>query len=60
MVCEKTERRERLDLSLNGEILEEIEYFKYLESIVSKNDGFVEEGISRVNDGAKISGAMSR
>ena len=29
MVCGKTERRECLDLSLNGEIMEELDSFKY-------------------------------
>ena len=37
-------------MSLNGEILEEVDYFKYLGAIVSKK--------SKV--GAKVSGAMSR
>ena len=32
---------ENLDLSLNGEILEEIDSFKYLGSVVSKNGGVV-------------------
>ena len=33
MVCAKTERRGRLNLSLNGEMLEEVDPFKYLGSI---------------------------
>ena len=32
MVCAKTERRDRLNLSLNGEMLEEVDSFKYRES----------------------------
>ena len=55
MVC-----RESLDLNLNGEILEEVDSFKYLGSIVSKNGGVVEDMMGRVNEGAKASGAMSR
>ena len=38
-----TERREHLDLSLNGEILEEVDSFKYLGSILSKNGSVVED-----------------
>ena len=34
MVQGRTERRGRLDLSLNGEILEEFNFFKYLGSVV--------------------------
>ena len=60
MVCRRTERGRNLDLSLNGEILEEVDSFKYLGSILSKNGGVVEDMISRVNEGAKVSGALSR
>ena len=60
MVCEKTERRERFDLSLNGETMEELDSFKYLGSIVSKNGDDVEDVMSRVNKRAKVSGAMNR
>ena len=60
MVCGRTERGGNLDLSLNGEMLEEVDSFKYLGSIVSKNGGVVEDVISRVNEGAKVSGALSR
>ena len=37
MVCGRTERGERLEWSLNGEIQEEVDSFKYLGSIVIKN-----------------------
>ena len=60
MVCGKVERRERLNLRLNEEILEEVDSFRYLGSIVSKNGGVSEDVISRVNEGAKVSGAMNR
>ena len=53
-MCGKTGRRERLNLILNGEILEEVDSFNYLGSIVCKNDGVVENVISRVNEGAKV------
>ena len=45
MVCAKTERRGRLNLSLNGEMLEEVDPFKYLVSIIRKNGGVVEDVI---------------
>ena len=37
MVCAKTERRDRLNLSLNVDMLEEVNSFKYLGSIIGKN-----------------------
>ena len=49
-----------MDLSLNGEMLEKVDLFKYLGSIVSKNGGVVDDMISRVNEGAKVFGALSR
>ena len=49
-----------MDLSLNGEMLEEVDYFKYLGSIVSKNGGAVQDVISRANEGAKVPGALSK
>ena len=54
------QRRERLNLRLNGEMLEEVESFKYLGSTIGKNGGVVEDVIGRVNDGAKVSDAMKR
>ena len=43
-----------------GEIQEEVDSFKYLGSIVSKDRGVVEDVISRANEGRKVSGAMNR
>ena len=40
--------------------MEEVDSFKYLRSIVSKNGGVVEDVISRVNEGANVPGALSR
>ena len=51
---------EHLDLSLNGEILDEVKSSKYLGPDVSKNGGVVDDVISSVNKGAKVSGALSR
>ena len=60
MVYANAQRRERLNLSLNGEMLEEVESFKYLGSTIGKNGGVVEDVIGRVNDAAKVSDAMKR
>ena len=51
---------ERLYLSLNQEILEEVDSLKYLRSIVSKKGGAVEDVIGRVNERAVVSGFMNR
>ena len=60
MVCGRAERGEGLDLSLIGEILEELDSFKYLGLTVTKNEGVVDDVIGRVNEGVKVSGALSR
>ena len=60
MVCGRAERGGNLDLSLNGEMLEEVDSFKYLGLVLSKKGGVVDDVISRVNEGAKVSGALSR
>ena len=39
---------------------EEVDSFKYLRTITSKNRGVAEDVIGRVNEGARVSGAMSR
>ena len=44
---------------LDGEKLEE-DFFLYLGLVGSKNRGVVEDVISRVNEGAKVSGALSK
>ena len=60
MVCGRIERGGNWVLSLKGEILEDVDSFKYVGSIVSKNGGVLEDVIGRVNEGAKVSGALSR
>ena len=37
MVCGKSQRGEQLNLSLKREVLEEVDAFKYLGTIVGKN-----------------------
>ena len=60
MLFANAQKRERLNLRLNGEMLEEVESFKYLGSTIGKNGGVVEDVIGRVNDGAKVTDAMKR
>ena len=54
-----TERRDRLNLSLNGEMLEEINSFKYLGSIIGNNGGVVEDVFGRGKEGATLSGEQA-
>ena len=60
MVCANTERREQLNLSLNWDILEEVDTFKNLASIIGKNGSVFEDVLGRVNMGLKVSGATTR
>ena len=45
MVCAKTERSDRLNIGLNEEMVEEVDSFKYLGSIIGKNEGVVKNVI---------------
>ena len=45
---------------MNGEMLEEVDFFMYLGLSAGKNGGVVEEEKSRVNEGAQISCTMNR
>ena len=49
-----------MNLSLNEEILEKVNSFKYLGSVIGKNEDVVEDVMSRWNEAAKVSGAMNR
>ena len=60
MTCGMIKRWRRLNVSLNGKILEKVNSFKYLESIISMNVGAVEDVIGRVNERAVVSGFMNR
>ena len=44
---------------MNGEMLEDVDSFKYLGSIIGENGGVVEDMIGRMNR-AKVSGVMNR
>ena len=58
MVCSRGGGRARLDVRLNGEVLEEVGSFKYLGSVISKGGGVSEDVSQRVNAGAAAYGAM--
>ena len=59
MVCARIERREKFNLSLNREILEEVASFKYLGASISMNGSAEENMEVKVDEGIKVSGAMS-
>ena len=58
LVCSKDGRRVGVNFSLNREILEEVDTFKYLGSVVSRNGGVVDDVNARINEGAKVGGAL--
>ena len=47
-------------VSLNGEILEEVDSFKYLGAIIGKKGGAEEDVVMSLDKGPKVSGAMKR
>ena len=48
----------RLDVRLDGEVLEEVAQFKYLGSIIAADGGVEADICNRVNEGCKVLGAM--
>ncbi|XP_068217827.1 uncharacterized protein [Palaemon carinicauda] len=50
----------RLNFMLNGELLQEVDQFKYLGSVVATNAGVETDERQRVNDGCKVLGAVKR
>ena len=50
----------REQLNLKGEVLEGVDTFKYLGTIVGKNGGVWGDVLNRVNEGAKVACAISR
>ena len=58
MRCTRGEDGARMNVTLNGEVLEEVDKFKYLGSIVAAN-GMIEADVChRVNEGCKMLGAL--
>ena len=58
MRCTRYENGTRLNVTLDGEVLEEVDQFKYLGSIIAANGGVEADVRHRVNEGCKVLGAM--
>lgn len=58
MRCNRNGVGGRLNVSLNGEVLEEVDRFKYLGSVVEATGGVEADVCHRVNEGCKMLGAM--
>ena len=56
--CTRNEDGARLNVMLNGEVLEEIDQFKYLGSVIAANGGIEADVHHRVNEGCKVLGAL--
>ena len=60
MRCTRNEDGARLNVMLNGEVLEEVYQFKYLGSVIAANGGVEVYVRHRVNEGCKVSGALKK
>ena len=58
MRCTRGEEGARMNVILNGEVLEEVDKFKYLGSVVAANGGIEADVCHRVNEGCKMLGAL--
>ena len=58
MCCMREGEDARMNVILNGQVLEEVSHFKYLGSIIAANGGVEEDVCQRVNEGCKVWGAM--
>ena len=58
MRCTRNEDGARLNVMLNGEVLEEVDQFKYLGSVIAANGGVEADVHHRVNEGCKVLGAL--
>ena len=58
MRCARNEDGARLNVMLNGEVLEEVDQFKYLGSVIAANGGVEADVHHRVNEGSKVLGAV--
>ena len=59
MRCSRSEDSPRLNVLLDGEVLEQVDQFKYLGSIIAENGGVEADVINRVKEGSKVLGAVS-
>ena len=48
-----------MNIRLNGEVLEEVQMFKYLGSNVTAKGDMVDEVVCRINEGQKVLGAVN-
>ena len=60
MRCTRNEDGARLNVMLNGEVLEEADQFRYLGSVIAANGGVEADVRHRVNEGCKVLGALKR
>ena len=58
MRCTRNEDGDRLCVMLNGEVLEEVDQFRYLGSVIAANGGVEADVRHRVNEGCKVLGAL--
>ena len=58
MRCTRNGGGAGLNVTLNGEVLEEVDQFKYLGSVVAANGGVEADVRHRVNEGCKVFGAV--
>ena len=58
MRCTNREDGNRLNVTLDGEVLEEVDQFKYLGSVIAADGGVEADVRHRVNEGCKVLGAM--
>ena len=56
--CTRNEDGARLNGMLNGEVLKEVDQFKYLGSVIAVNGGVEADVRHRVNEGCKVLGAL--
>ena len=59
MRCTNGEDGNRLNVVLDGEVLEEVSQFKYLGSVIAADGGVEADVRHRVNEGCKVLGAMN-
>ena len=58
MRCTRNEDGAKLNAMLNGDVLEEVNQFKYLGSVIAANGGVEADVCHRVNEGCKVLGAL--
>ena len=58
MKCTRSMDGHRLNVVLNGEVLEEVDQFKYLGSMIAASGGVEADVRHRVNEGCKVLGAV--